>query len=138
VFGSDHRPVLADIALQIEEEGFMETASLIDFRQAKKQKCSYFKFKTLKLKNLSISTLEQHLRKKLSFPSHVSCSFYADFLDTQPQSSEVSVSTVTHLYHDLNWTAKELPVCCSPINTADLVRNRRLIIVFWLTNELCI
>jgi hypothetical protein len=99
---------------------------------------SLFSFSSLSFKGIKIANIESNLKKKLVFPSHFQVSFYGDYLDSFPISSEISIPSLQKLqYQDMNWSSRDLPRCCSPLNLTPLIKNRRLVVLVWLTNELC-
>jgi hypothetical protein len=82
VLGSDHRPVIMDLGINIKELAYMDSKQLMNMPFAKKQQCGIISFSSIKLKrkltyesltlsiDINIPTIESHLKKKLTFPSH--------------------------------------------------------------------
>lgn len=77
------------------------------------------------------------MKRKLVFPSHLQLSFYADYLETFASSSEFSLDNVARLYSDIDWNHSELPTLYTPINDIDLIQDKRLTIIIWITNDAC-
>lgn len=75
------------------------------------------------------------MKKKLVYPSHFQLSFYADFLESFVSSSEQTVQNVARLYNEISWQKGDLPSVYTPINDMELVSDKRIILLLWITNE---
>lgn len=62
-------------------------------------------------------------------------SFYADYLETFASSSEQRLDHVAKFYETLEWSSAELPTLYTPVNDIEIMREKRLIVLLWLSNE---
>ena len=62
-------------------------------------------------------------------------SFYGDYLESLSSSSEMTIPSLTSLYQEIEWKGKDIPRCFTPINEIEFLKNKRLTIVIWVTNE---
>ncbi|CDW91774.1 endonuclease exonuclease phosphatase family protein [Stylonychia lemnae] len=137
VFGSDHRPIILDLELNLKPVRFLNLTKLRDKSMQTSQGLGIIKFNHLNLKNIKHLLIENFLKRKLVFPSHLQISFYADYLESFSSSSEFSLPNITALYTNITWSNQELPQLYTPINDLEIIKDKRLMILIWITNETC-
>ena len=91
VLGSDHRPVMLDININLKPLQYLNVPSLLNPMFAHNQGVGIFSFKKLTIQGLKQSVIEQYTKRKFLFPSHLQVSFYGEHLESFPSSSELSL-----------------------------------------------
>jgi hypothetical protein len=102
---------------------------------SRSQGVGVFTFKSLKLRGLKPNLIEQVTKKRLVFPSHLQISFYGDHLEAWVSSFEHTLDYKSRLYEDHTWLENELPQLFTVTNSLDLIADKRIILLIWLTNE---
>lgn len=67
------------------------------------------------------------------FPSHLQLSFYADHLESFVSSFEHSLQVRSQ--QSITWSQQEIPQVFTAANSLDMISDKRLIILLWLTND---
>lgn len=75
--------------------------------------------------------------KDYGVQQNFSVSFYADFINEISQSSEIStVYYGEEMTQELCWDINDIPLMFTPVNSQDLLQNRRLIALLWYIDEI--
>ena len=131
ILGSDHRPVVAIFEVEKRCLPYLK----LNFGK-NDQGIGILKFSQIKLSNFNIPDIESFLCKKINYPAHLQLSFYGDYLETFVSTDERPLINIAQLYNPIEWdNPNELPKIFTPVNSLIHIRDRRLIILLWITND---
>ena len=101
----------------------------------KQQGMGILTLESMVINGLKQINIETYTKKKFVYPSHMQLSFYADHLETFTSSSELSLNNKADFYTPREWTEKDLPKCYTAVNNLQLMLDKRITVILWLTNE---
>ena len=113
----------------------MQLSQLMNPALSQQQAIGVFTFHKLKLKNFRPQAIESVTKKRLVYPSYLQISFYAEHLESFVSSFEHSLEHKAGVYYGMEWQENELPQLFTVTNTTELIADKRLILLIWLTNE---
>lgn len=126
-WGSDHRPVYTHVNVVTQPQHYVDPVSLLS---PKSQELGHGELKFLHtMLAFNANLLNPILRERYRFPLFFQLHFRSDWLLAKSYSSQKRLGSSTDDILPKQWKESEVPVLYTPINSIEILRQKRLTIV---------